>query len=168
MWLIVSSLSLHNLHLLFCCILSTFALTYLVLMTLFCAAIRRDSISLLRLPFLSRVNVFSCEISLVCCLKYPNSCFSSHFFLFSFVLLVLVLSELFWVALTSLPSALFLCILLVVVSMYRRYVEGWWVLFLLFLTHRVCLCHLYDVRAYASLLVFLFSGPLVEVLPSSL
>ena len=47
-WLIVSSLSLHNLHLLFCCVLSIFALTELVLLTLFCAAIRRESISLLK------------------------------------------------------------------------------------------------------------------------
>ena len=31
----------------------------------------------------------------------------------------------------------------------------------------VCLCHLWDVKPYASLLVFLFSGLFVEVLPSS-
>ena len=46
MWLIVSSLSLHKLHLLFCCVLSFLALIWLVLMVLFCAAIRRDSVSL--------------------------------------------------------------------------------------------------------------------------
>ena len=33
-------------------------------MVLFCAAIRRDSVSLLRFPFLSHVQVFSCEIRL--------------------------------------------------------------------------------------------------------
>ena len=38
MWLIVSSLSPHNLHQLFYCVLSILALTYLVLMALFCAA----------------------------------------------------------------------------------------------------------------------------------
>ena len=48
MWLIVSSLSPHNLHLLFCCVLSILALIWLVLMALSCAAIRRDSVSLLR------------------------------------------------------------------------------------------------------------------------
>ena len=45
MWLIVSSLSQHNLHLLFCWVLSILALIWLVLMALFCAAIRRDSVS---------------------------------------------------------------------------------------------------------------------------
>ena len=55
MWLMVSSLSLHSLHLLFCCVLSIFALVWLVLTALFCAAIRRDSVSLLKFPFLSHV-----------------------------------------------------------------------------------------------------------------
>ena len=44
MSLIVSSLSTHNLHLLFCCALSILALIWLVLIALFCAAIRRDSV----------------------------------------------------------------------------------------------------------------------------
>ena len=39
MWLIVSSLSPHSLHLLFCCVLSILALIWLVLMALSCAAI---------------------------------------------------------------------------------------------------------------------------------
>ena len=39
-WLIVSSLSPHNLHLLFCCVVSILTLIWLVLMTLSCAAIR--------------------------------------------------------------------------------------------------------------------------------
>ena len=54
MWLMASSLSAHSLHLLFCCVLSILALIWLVLMGMFCAAIRRDSISLLRFPFLSQ------------------------------------------------------------------------------------------------------------------
>ena len=62
MWLIVSSLSPHNLHLLFCCVLSILDLTWLVYMVLFGAAIRKDSVSLLRFPFFSHVQVFSCEI----------------------------------------------------------------------------------------------------------
>ena len=62
MWLIVSSLSPHSLHLLFCCVLSILALILLVLMALSCAAIRRDSVSLLRFPFLSQVQVFWCEM----------------------------------------------------------------------------------------------------------
>ena len=46
MWLIVSSLSPHRLHLLFCCVLSILALIWLVFMALSCAAIRRDSVFL--------------------------------------------------------------------------------------------------------------------------
>ena len=59
MWLMVSSLSPHNLHLLFCCILSILALIWLVLIALFCAAIRRDSVSLLKFLFLSHTQLFS-------------------------------------------------------------------------------------------------------------
>ena len=47
MRLMVSSLSPHSLHLLFYCVLSILALIWLVLMALFCAAIWRDSVSLL-------------------------------------------------------------------------------------------------------------------------
>ena len=57
MWLIVSSLSLHSLHLLFCWVLSILALIWLVLM-----ALSWDSVSLLRFPFLSPVQVFSSEM----------------------------------------------------------------------------------------------------------
>ena len=46
MWLIVSSLSPHSLHLLFCWVLSILALIWLVLTVLFCAVIRE-------IPFLS-------------------------------------------------------------------------------------------------------------------
>ena len=69
MWLIVSSLSPHSLHLLFCCVLSILALIWLVLMALCCAAIRRDSVSLLRFPFLSQVHVFCCEMLFISRLK---------------------------------------------------------------------------------------------------
>ena len=58
MWVIVSSLSPHNLHLLFCYVLSIPDLKWLVLIPLFCAAIRRDSVFLFGLPFLSYVQVF--------------------------------------------------------------------------------------------------------------
>ena len=69
MWLMVSSLSLHPLHLLFCWVLSNLALIWLVLKVLFCAAIRRDSVSLLKLHFLSYAQVFSCEMVFISCLK---------------------------------------------------------------------------------------------------
>ena len=71
MWLIISSLSPHNLQLLFCCILSILALIWLVFMVLFCTAIRRDSVSLLRFLFRSHVHVFSCKMSLVSHSKCP-------------------------------------------------------------------------------------------------
>ena len=66
MWLMVLSLSPHSLHLLFCCVLSILALIWLVLMVLFCAAIRRDSFSLLKFPFLSQVQVLLFILILVC------------------------------------------------------------------------------------------------------
>ena len=103
-WLIVSPLSPHNPHMLFRCVLSIFALVWLVLLALFCAAIRRNSVSLLRFPFLSHFHVFSCEMSLVSRLKLPQSYFSSHFcFLVIVVPLVLVSLVLFLVAAVSLP-----------------------------------------------------------------
>ena len=52
MWLIVSSLSPRNLHLLFCYVLSIIALIWLVLMALFYVAIRKDSVSIIRFPFI--------------------------------------------------------------------------------------------------------------------
>ena len=85
LWLIVSSLSPHNLHLLFCCILSIFALTLLVLMALFCAVISGNSVSLSKgFSFLvilkfSRVRF---RLFVVCC--EPYSCFSSYCFSGSF------------------------------------------------------------------------------------
>ena len=51
MWLIVLSLSPCNLHLLFSCILCILALIWLILTVLFCAAIRRDLVSLLKFSF---------------------------------------------------------------------------------------------------------------------
>ena len=69
MWLIVLSLSPHYLHLLFCCILSILTLIWLGFMALFCAAIRRDSVSFLRFPFLSHIQVFLCELLLISLLK---------------------------------------------------------------------------------------------------
>ena len=73
-------------------------------MALFCAAIRKDSVSLLQFSFLSHAQVFLCEISPVCRKKYPFSCFSPHFcFLVIVVQLVFMLSVLFLVTVISLP-----------------------------------------------------------------
>ena len=71
----------------------------MLFMALFYAAIKRDSVPRLRFHFLSHAKVFSCTISLVCCLKYKYSCFSTLFcflvffvFLFGFRLSSLVLA----------------------------------------------------------------------------
>ena len=64
MSLIISNLSPHNVYLLFCCVVSIFGLTQLVLMALFCAAIRRNSVSLLRFPLLIPIQL------------YPSACLS--------------------------------------------------------------------------------------------
>ena len=61
-------------------------------MALFCVAIRRDSASVLALSFLSYVQVFLLDISLVYRLKYLYNCFSTHFcFLLIFMFFVLFL-----------------------------------------------------------------------------
>ena len=65
MWLIVWSLSADSQHLLFCWVVSILALIWLVLIALFCDAIRRDSVSFLKFPFLSQVQVLWCEILLL-------------------------------------------------------------------------------------------------------
>ena len=102
MWLMISSLSPHNLHLLFCCVLSNLALIWLVLMALFCAPIRRDSDSFLKFPLLGHVQVLSCEMFFISRLKRQWSCFPSHFcFLFFVILLSIVLSVLFLMAVIS-------------------------------------------------------------------
>ena len=64
----------------------------------------RDSVSLLRFHFLSHIHVFSCVMLLISRLKRPLNCFSSNFcFLFTIVLLVLVLSVLSLLVVISLP-----------------------------------------------------------------
>ena len=65
-------------------------------MALFSAAIKRDSVSLLKFSFLSHVQIFSCEISLACRLKCPYNCFSSHFLSLGIVQLIIVFLFLFF------------------------------------------------------------------------
>ena len=86
-WVMVSSLSPQSLHLLFCCVLSILALIWLDLMALFCPAIRRDSVSLLKFPFLSHVQVLSSVMLFISRLKCPWVCFPSHFCFLVFVIL---------------------------------------------------------------------------------
>ena len=153
MWLMVSSMSPHNLHLLFCCVLSILALIWLVLMVLFCAAIRRDSVSLLKFPFLIHVQVLSCEMVFISRLKRPWSCLPSHFyFVVIVILLSIVLSVLFLMAVIF---CVFLCSLRVVVWMCQHCLRCLQVFFLpLFLVHIVGQRRLLDVMPCAWSLVF--------------
>ena len=157
MWLIISYLLPHNLHLLFCCVFSIFAFAYLVLVAAFCLPLKIDSISLLRFPFFSHVQVFSCKMSLVCCLKCPYRCFSSSHFCFPiiFVLLMLVLSVLFLVAIISILLR-FLLSILYVASIHRRYLECRRNLFLLlfFITYSPCTSSL-GCNAFCSVVNFI-------------
>ena len=59
MWLIVLSLSPHNIHLLFCHVLIYSRFVMIGSYALFCTAIRSFSVSLLKFPFISQVQVFS-------------------------------------------------------------------------------------------------------------
>ena len=60
-------------------------------------------ISFLKIPFLIHAQVFPCKISPVCRLKYPYSCFSSHFYFRVIVFLfILMFSILFLVAVINL------------------------------------------------------------------
>ena len=122
----------------------------------FFAAIRRDSVSLLKFPFLSYIQVFSSDISVVCRLKYPYNCFYFYFcFLVIFCSIdscvIYIVSGCF-----NVFFCVFLCIFLVFISIHRRYLQCWRVLFfLLFLTHTLCLHRHWD-----------FSGLFVEGFPS--
>ena len=78
-WLIVSSMQPHNLHLLFCCVFSILVLKSFVALALFWHTNWKDSVSLWRFSFFSHIHVFSSEISLVCCLIYPYNSFSMRF-----------------------------------------------------------------------------------------
>ena len=127
MWLIVLSLSPYSLHLLFCWVLSILALIWLVIMALSCAAIRRDSVSLLRLLFLGQFQVFSCEMVFISRSKRPQNCFFSYF-----CFLVIIIPS--YVVLVSFLMAVlvrvFLCSLRAVVSMRQRCLQCRQVLFL--------------------------------------
>ena len=74
-------------------------------MALSCAAVRRDSVSLIKFPFLSQVPVFWCEMLFIGRLKRPESCFPSHLcFLVVVTLSSIVLSVSFLMVVISLHS----------------------------------------------------------------
>ena len=131
---------------------------------MFCV-IWRDSVPPFRFSFLANVQVFSCEMLLVCCLKCPYNYFPFRFLFPCYICsvdprVVCIVSG----GCNQSSFACFLCKFRVVVSVRQRYLQCWQVLFvLLFLTHIVCYCLLWDVMSFASSLVFLFSGPLIII-----
>ena len=78
----------------------------MVLIIFFHAAVWRDSVSLLRFPFLSHAQGYSYEILPIGSLKYPYSCFSSHFFFLVVVQLMIMLFVLFLVLVVTLSLLL--------------------------------------------------------------
>ena len=71
MYLMVSSLSPQNIHLMFCFVLSILAWIWSILIALFYVAIRRDSDFFIKFLFLSHVQVSSREMLLISRLKRP-------------------------------------------------------------------------------------------------
>lgn len=88
MLFIVLSLCPQNLHLLFSYALFILALMWLVLITLFCASISKDSIPLFMCPFLSHIHVFLSFSSFVILMNHPCRAFTSSFFFYLFCFLV--------------------------------------------------------------------------------
>ena len=114
-------------------------------MVLSCAAIMRDSVSLLWFILLSHEQETTCAISLVCRLKYPYSCFSSVFFFLVFVVFF------FWLLLLVFLCS-FECTLRMPVLLHPHNFQSWWDLYLLlFLTHIICLCRTSGVAPCALL-----------------
>ena len=130
-------------------------------MALFCVAIRRDSVSLLRFPFLRNIHVFSCDF------PYLSLGISSQLFFFPFRFSSYCWSADPWVVsdVSGHCNESIYAFYAVFETTYRCINTIFNVLFLfLFLTHIVCLYHLENVWPYTKSLVFLFSGPFAEVL----
>ena len=123
-------------------------------MVLFCGALSRDSVPLLRFSIISYVHVFLCSISLVNHLKYLYSCFSFYFyflifvvFLFEFILLIFAavinLTLLFFTySLSSCVDASAQSAMLVSPPS-SSFLDTY------------CQCHLLDVRASCIMIIFL-------------
>ena len=117
-----------------------------------CFVLLSEEILLLSLKVsLSHVQLISCEISLVCRLKYSYSCFSANFcFLAISVLMVFVLSVLFLVVVTRRLQRFFMLSSSRCIDASTLFSMLASLLSLSFLAHTVCLHHLWDVKPYAS------------------
>ena len=77
-------------------------------MTLFCASIGIDPVCLLKFAFRCHVQFFSCEILPVYSLRYPFTCFSSHFWFLLVFLLIIMPFVVVLVAIISLSLPIFM------------------------------------------------------------
>ena len=135
------------------------------LMVLFCGAIRKDSVFLSRFHFRRHAQIFSYEISLVCRLKYPYSCFPSNFFFGYFCsvgscVLCIVSDHFNQSSFVFLMLSLTFCIDASILSSLLTSTLPTSFLF------TVSLHYFWEVSLYASLFVFLFSGSFVVLLSS--
>ena len=167
-WLTVSFLSPLNLHLLFCFVLSIFALTWLVLMALFCAAIRRDSVSLKSFSFLTMIRFFrvrfywfvAWNIHTIVFLPISVSWLFCSAYLYAACAVSGRCNKSFFVLFNVVFESSYWCI----DAIFNASVFS----FSFFLWHKLpSLCHLSDVKPCVLSPAFLSSGPFVEVLPSS-
>ena len=131
------TLAKHSLPLLFSFTLLILALTKLVLMALFWAAVSNLSVSLFKFPLLNHVQIITCTISLLYLLKNTYSCFSLHFCFLDFLVVVfLFLLELFLLLLRLLAALTILSLFFFIYSLIIFCSHANFFL-LLFLTHRV-------------------------------
>ena len=121
--------------------------------------------------FLSFVQVFSSTVSLIYRLKYPCSCFSFYFCFLAFVaflfgltlpymLLAAVINYCLYVYLFGGVVLFFgggsFCLVIILLRLHSAWY--WRFLYLLFLTHIICQCHLFCVRPCVSSSIFLSLG----------
>ena len=134
-------------------------------MMLFCADIRRHSASLLRFPFSTCVQVFSCEI--FACLLLDIS-IELIFYSFLFSSYCCSVDAFAVCVFSGCRSLSFIALFYVFLESSYRCIhailnigESSSSFFSWYINRR---CHLWDVRPHTSSWVFLFSGPFVEVL----
>ena len=158
---IVSSLSLYNLHVLFCCVLSILVLIWLIFMGLFCD-ISRYLVSLLKFPFLSNLIVFSSGMLLISRLNTHTVVFLPIFIFFIIVVLQVIVLLVSLLVAVIITSPCFLLGFRVVVSMSQYCLQCWQVLFFPhFMIHIVWKYHFWDVMPHAWSYFFLFLHPVV-------
>ena len=101
----------------------------IVIMALFWATIKKDLVYRFEFPFLGHVQVISCVIFLVCHLKYPYSCFPTHFCFLDFLILLLILKLFRFISLL-LATVVFLCSIIYISQIFEllhlHNLQCWW------------------------------------------